>query len=86
MIVGVISYRPISFRFINPMDLIRELHQASNSYGFAVRKSAGSISDIVEHNIDLVNRKAKFFECMLIVMLAGFLCITTGLAITLLGD
>lgn len=86
MILGVISYRPVSFRFINPMDLIRELHQASNSYGFVLRKSAGSISSVVEHNIDIVNRKAKFFECMLVVMLAGFICVAVGLVLLFLPN
>jgi len=82
-VFGVVGYRPLSFQFINPMDLIRELHEADKSYGLTVRKTAGSISSVVELNIEVVNKKAKLFEYMLALMVAGFLFVTAGLAMLL---
>jgi len=57
---------------MNPMDLIRELHQDDKTYGYAVRKSAGTVSAIVEVNIAIVNGKAKVLKWMLGLVLGSF--------------
>jgi len=72
LMVGIIGYRPLPFQFMNPMDLIRELHQDDKTYGYAVRKSAGTVSAIVEVNIAIVNGKAKVLKWMLGLVLGAF--------------
>ena len=72
LMVGIIGYRPMPFQFMNPMDLIRELHHDDKTYGYAVRKSAGTVSAIVEVNIAIVNGKAKVFKWMLGLVLGAY--------------
>jgi len=72
LMVGIIGYRPLPFQFMNPMDLIRELHQDDKTYGYAVRRSAGTISAIVEVNISIVNGKARVIKWMLGLVLGAF--------------
>jgi len=72
MIIGVYTYLPKSFRFVRPMDLIRELHHVGKTYGFVVRKTAGTISDAVDYNLDVLNRKANLLKYMFAFTVVGF--------------
>ena len=72
LIVGIIEYRPLPFQFLNPTDLVREVHQDDKTYGYAVRKSAGTVSAIVDIDIGIVNKKARMFKIMLSLMLGAF--------------